>query len=816
MMVIKKKVIDHCHLTGKYRGPAHNKCNLYYRIPKFIPVKIHNLTGYDSHLFIKELGFDASQIDAIPNTEEKYISFSKKIGGMKLRFIDSFKFMPSSLDNLSKNLRKMPENELSKYPPKIRQMKYIKYLKSKFRETSLHFPDDKLDLITRKGVYPYDYMNSEDKYEETKLPPKDKFYNKLNECHITDEEYRHAQRVWKAFNIKNLGEYTDLYVRTDVLILTDVFENFRDVCLKTYKLDPDWYFTAPGLSWDAMLKMTNIKLDLLHDYDMILMLEKGLRGGVSQCCNRYGKANNKYMKNYDKSKESNYLMYLDANNLYGWAMSQYLPYGLFKWIKPKEIKIENILDCPDNSKKGYILEVDLKYPKELHDVHTDLPLCPENRIPENSNQDSFIYDIKTDDFYEDMKSMIDYFDTSDYHENNPYNMPRCNKKVLGKMKDENSGVIMEEFISRRVRAMRSNVTRHLVDTSGNRVENIAENISSQLFDKNGHVEWFSLALDESTDVSDTAQVLIYIRGVDKSYEVHEELFDMYSIHGTTTGRDIFKGVEMAINQKNLRWKNLKCITTGGGKNMSGKNKGVVALVSKAVENDGGSKPLVLHCIIHQQSLCGKCLDMSEVLKPVISTVNFIRSLGLNHRQFRQFIEEIGENDLPYHTAVRWVSCGKVLQRFFELRAVIEIFLNEKHRPLTELQNNAWLWKLAFYVDLTKHVNELNLRLQGENQHLPDLYTNIKSFRKKLKLFQSQLRSKCFSHFKTCEIFSHTTETEFPIDFAIETLSALKINFDTRFSDFDAIANQIKIFQNPFDTDIEILAPELQMEMIDLQ
>ncbi|UYV73039.1 EPM2AIP1, partial [Cordylochernes scorpioides] len=322
--------------------------------------------------------------------------------------------------------------------------------------------------------------------------------------------------------------------------------------------------------------------------------------------------------------------------------------------------------------------------------------------------------------------------------------------------------------------------------------------------------------EKSTDVSDTAQVLIYIRGVDKSYEVHEELLDMYSIHGTTTGTDIFKGVEMAINKKNLRWKNLKCITTDGGKNMSGKDKGVVALVSKAVENDGGSKPLVLHCIIHQQSLCGKCLDMSDVLKPVISTVNFIRSFGLNHRQFRQFIAEIGETDLPYHTAVRWLSCGKVLQRFFELRAVIEIFLNEKHRPLTELQNNAWLWKLAFYVDLTKHVNELNLRLKGENQHLPDLYTNIKSFRMKLILFQSQLRSKCFSHFKTCEIFSHTTETEFPIDFAIETLSALKINFDTRFSDFDAIANQIKIFQNPFDADIETLAPELQMEMIDLQ
>ncbi|UYV75705.1 EPM2AIP1 [Cordylochernes scorpioides] len=384
----------------------------------------------------------------------------------------------------------------------------------------------------------------------------------------------------------------------------------------------------------------------------------------------------------------------------------------------------------------------------------------------------------------------------------------------GEMIKECIIAVVEEMCPEKVSLLKT--VSMSANTVARRVENIAENISSQLFDKNGHVEWFSLALDESTDVSDTAQVLIYIRGVDKSYEVHEELLDMYSIHGTTTGTDIFKGVEMAINKKNLRWKNLKCIITDGGKNMSGKDKGVVALVSKAVENDGGSKPLVLHCFIHQQSLCGKFLDMSDVLKPVISTVNFIRSFGLNHRQFRQFIAEIGETDLPYHTAVRWLSCGKVLQRFFELRAVIEIFLNEKHRPLTELQNNAWLWKLAFYVDLTKHVNELNLRLQGENQHLPDLYTNIKSFRMKLILFQSQLRSKCFSHFKTCEIFSHTTETEFPIDFAIETLSALKINFDTRFSDFDAIANQIKIFQNPFDADIETLAPELQMEMIDLQ
>ncbi|XP_042913870.1 protein FAM200A-like [Parasteatoda tepidariorum] len=160
------------------------------------------------------------------------------------------------------------------------------------------------------------------------------------------------------------------------------------------------------------------------------------------------------------------------------------------------------------------------------------------------------------------------------------------------------------------------------NTVARRVENIAENISSQLL----------------------AVQMDMLSGFLWPWMSQRMCQILLSIHGTTTGTDIFKGVEMAINQRNLRWKNLKCITTDGGKNMSGEDKGVVALVSKAVENDCGSKPLVLHCIIHQQSLCGKCFDMSEVLKPVISTVNFIRSFGLNHRQFRQFIAEIGEND----------------------------------------------------------------------------------------------------------------------------------------------------------------------------
>jgi len=154
-------------------------------------------------------------------------------------------------------------------------------------------------------------------------------------------------------------------------------ENFRDISLETYKLDPALYFTTPGFAWDFMLKMTKQKLELITDYDMILMIENGIRGGISQCCNRYAKANNRYTKDkFDENKESILLQYLDANNSCGWAMNKYLPYGGFK-RNNTEIDVMNM---PDDSPKGYILEVDLSYPEELHDLHSDLPLAPENKI----------------------------------------------------------------------------------------------------------------------------------------------------------------------------------------------------------------------------------------------------------------------------------------------------------------------------------------------------------------------------------------------------------------------------------------------------
>ena len=366
------RVRDHCHFTGCYRGPAHNSCNLKYRKPKSISVFFHNLSGYDSHLFIKKLGSPDKKenIDCIPNNEEKYISFSKTIKTgqytnkkgevkdktFKIVFKDSLKFMSSSLGALVNNLPKDAFKNLLKY-----------------------FTPKQAEILKQKGFYPYEYMNTEEKFNDTKLPPREVFYSKLSGRGIKEKDYNHAWNVWNTFKMKNFKEYHELYNITDVLLLADVFENFRDICLKIYGLDPVYYFTAPGLAWDACLKMTDIDLELLNDPNMLLMFEKGIRGGISIISNRYGEANNKYMGHrFNKNKPSKYLMYLDANNLYGCAMSMKLPTHGFKWLTGGEMeKLFNNRVIQVWEKTPCILEVDLVYPENLHDLHNDYPFCPE-------------------------------------------------------------------------------------------------------------------------------------------------------------------------------------------------------------------------------------------------------------------------------------------------------------------------------------------------------------------------------------------------------------------------------------------------------
>ena len=397
---LKEKVRDHCHITGEYRGAAHRDCNLKWAISPQklkIPVIFHNLKGYDCHFIMQKLGklinedvvYDIAEfkdpdgevheakhsinIGVIASNFEKYMGFRL---GNHLTFIDSFSFMSQSLDRLiSSNLTD-----------------------DAFSYTRGAFPnDEQFRLIKRKGVYPYDYMDSFERFSEKSLPGIEDFYSILNDTGISESDYSHAKEVWSTFQIRDMGEYHDLYLRTDVLLLADVFESFRGTCQTNYGLDPCHYYSAPGLSWDALLKMTNVNLDLISDIDQQLFIEKGMRGGISTITHRHAVANNKYMKGYNPELESSYLMYLDANNLYGWAMSQSLPTGDFKWIPsedfedPEDFILENYTN---DTRKGVILEVDLEYPEELHDFHNDYPLAPEKILITDDMLSKYWKDLK--------------------------------------------------------------------------------------------------------------------------------------------------------------------------------------------------------------------------------------------------------------------------------------------------------------------------------------------------------------------------------------------------------------------------------------
>ena len=335
------KVRDHCHITGDYKDAAHWRCSFKIDPEMEIPVFFHNLRGYDSHLLLQ--GTDGSNVKCIPNNKERYMSVT--VG--KLKFLDSMQFMADSLDNL------------------------VKYNKGNLPITQ------EFDLEMQKGVYPYEYMDSWEKFLEPQLPPLEAFYSTLNECGINTEDYQRAQEVWKKYDCKNLGDYHDIYLYSDVTQLADVFQNFRRMCMEYYDLDPANFYTAPGLSWSALLKKTNAQLDLLTDYGMYRFIEDGIRGGVCGPSKRYAKANNPLV-GHDPSRPNTYLWYLDANNLYGWAMSQYLPVRDFQWVEDTG-KIEDYLDIPKDADQGYILEVDLEYPPDIHDLHNDYPMAPEVR-----------------------------------------------------------------------------------------------------------------------------------------------------------------------------------------------------------------------------------------------------------------------------------------------------------------------------------------------------------------------------------------------------------------------------------------------------
>ena len=375
--LMDEKVHDHCHIRGKFTGAAHFSCNANFKISKKVPVVFHNLKGYDGHLIMKELSNFDVKIDVIPCGLEKYMVF---IVNSWLVFVDSMQFMNSSLDKLVRNLGSRD-----------------------FKCLSGAFGDDKqLELVKCKGVYPYEWADSFKKFDWSCLPDKECFFSSLKGKGINNEEYDRVCKVWNVFGMKMFGEYHDLYLKCDVLLLCDVFEKFIDTCLEYYGLDPCHYFSSPGLAWNAMLKMSGVRLRLIDDIDMHLFIERGMRGGISYITKRYCRANNEFVKGYDKSKKKTFITYWDVNNLYGAAMLEYLPYDEFEWLSDDEIDID--FNCVSaESDVGYILEVDLRYPSELHELHSDYPLASEKlKVSKDMLSDYCLsiadkYDVKVGD-----------------------------------------------------------------------------------------------------------------------------------------------------------------------------------------------------------------------------------------------------------------------------------------------------------------------------------------------------------------------------------------------------------------------------------
>ena len=372
------------------------------RVPNFIPVLFHNLEGYDSHLFVKSLGLTEGDIRCIPKTDEKYIRFSKMIPmgkeivqkpngdyiekeiKLELRFIDSLKFTLKSLDSLVKTLGDDQFETLTS------QM--IPLIPKETLNGRRYDRFESLKLLKQKGVFPYEYMTDFSKLSATSLPPKEAFYSQLSGSGISDKDYDHAKKVWNTFNCKTMGDYHDLYLRTDTLLLADVMTEFRKTCKKAYGLEALHYYTSPGLAWDAMLKITKVKLDFISDPNMYMMIEKGIRGGISTVMKRHVESNHKYLSNYDKSKASKFIDdYLDANNLYGWAMCQKLPVRDFRWMDTNELGNWKSVPC--------ILEVDLEYPKELHDLHNEYPLAPKRVIPPGGKVSKLIPNLNDKERY---------------------------------------------------------------------------------------------------------------------------------------------------------------------------------------------------------------------------------------------------------------------------------------------------------------------------------------------------------------------------------------------------------------------------------
>ena len=361
-----------------------------------------------------------------------------------------------------------------------------------------------------------------------------------------------------------------------------------------------------------------------------------------------------------------------------------------------------------------------------------------------------------------------------------------------------------------------------VSLSGQTVACRIEDLSTDIFETfqhkcNNFVFYSVVAMDESTDSSDTAQVAIFIRGINENFEIVEELAALVGLKDCTKAANLYTALINTLKKCNLSVKNMSVLTTDGAPTMIGKRGGVAALIKQDAEANENMNFSTFHCILHQQVLCTKVLSgLQHVMAVIVRIVNYIKSNSLNHRQFQTLLDELETEfgDVVYYCEVRWLSRANMLKRVFALRKEIEIFMKSKGKPVQEFQSIEWMRDFAFLVNITGHLNQLNTRLQGKDQLVHNLYDSVKGFQAKLMLWQNQLNSHNYVHFPTLAGLAGTN-AEYSEKYVKCILNLIE-EFDCRFGEFKEKEILLKIFSSPFSLEIDLLPSNLQLEVADLQ
>ena len=367
----KQPYRDHDHCNGKYRMALCNRCNLTYASEKDIKIvcMAHYSSHYDQHLFIKEMVARSRKAKrnpprVLPQNSEHY----KAIFDGMFIFLDSCEFLQSSLDTVVESVKlskRSTQTELVSSFPLLLQ--YVGGNKEKYNQ------------LSKKGVLCYEYIDGMEKLREKELPSRSKFYDHLKQKEISREEYARAKTVWKTMKCQCLEDYLRVYLMCDVLLLADCFENFRKVCFKNFSLDPARFLSLPHMAWHALLLHTGVEIEIVPSADMYFFIKRGIRGGVASIMHRFVDGINipemgeKYMPNKPRKEIASF----DCTNLYGLALCKSLPLKNYRWLSELEISTLKTEYISEYSKIGYILSVDLEYPKGLHEEHDMFPLCPE-------------------------------------------------------------------------------------------------------------------------------------------------------------------------------------------------------------------------------------------------------------------------------------------------------------------------------------------------------------------------------------------------------------------------------------------------------